>query len=222
MVWSVFVHLYFKHRPHPDSQNINIGSPTSTDSMEQPEAATFQKQRSKQTRDQNKRKTYYSVSTCAWIGREPSSALSSPLLSSLGLTVVLCFKCAICATGAWRVAVVMCQKWGLDWEGLRLDELVIGDRLTDNIGVHLWWYSWSYLITYLAFFMPFQDDVCVRFRSCWWVVREQLFGCIAESVTADEERKREKSNGPQVTDLRVNFLCRFVDHNKNSAFEIEP
>ena len=83
------------------------------------------------------------------------------------------------------------------------------DRQTDSIGVHLWWYSWSYLITYLAFFVPFQGDVCVRFRSCWWVMREQLLGCIAESVTTDEEREREreKSSGTQVTDLLLIFFA---------------
>jgi hypothetical protein len=45
------------------------------------------------------------------------------------------------------------------------------------------------------------------------VVNEQLLGCIAESVTTDEER--EKLSGTQVTDLIVHFVFHSVGHDKN-------
>ena len=51
--------------------------------------------------------------------------------------------------------------------------------------------------------------VCVRVRSCWWVVAEQLLGCIVESVTTDEER--EKLSRTQVTDLMlISFSILFM------------
>ena len=71
LLYDPFFYIFISNTDYIlSSKSINIGAPTSTDSMEQPEAATIQKQRSKQTRDQNKRKTHFPVSTCAWIGRE--------------------------------------------------------------------------------------------------------------------------------------------------------